>query len=285
MKKILTTLLVVATVMGMVIPAMANPQKPVAVATNAKDLGITVDGANTAASTVDQAQNINGDVYNWALGVGTGGNVNAQSTAVGVANAGNTDSILNCGGGAGTGTGTGTGTATGTGTGNNGAGTGTDAASNNGGGAGSGGSDNLADQSGNGVNAAGNGGSADTSGNSGASGSAGGSGSGGATATGTGVGTGVGGNGGDCSNSAMNEVSSGNVEAMAGSPEGFSGDVNQGNSITQNAVADITTSQSLTQPVAVFDVQAALAIDPATQTYVDSMLDETLEEMDTFNIS
>ncbi|VVB92754.1 Uncharacterised protein [uncultured archaeon] len=282
MNKILTTLLVLATVAGMVIPAMANPQNPVADARNAKDLGVTVDGALTAASTVTQEQNINGDVYNWALGVGTGGNVNAQSTAVGVATAGDPDSIVNCGGGAGTGTGTGAGTATGTGTGNTGAGTGTGTANNNGGVGGAGGSDNLASD---GINEAGNGGDSDAAGDAAGAGSAEGSGVGAATATGTGVGTGIGGDGGDCSNTAMTEVSSGDVAAIGGSPEGFSGDVAQENEITQDATAVITTSQSLTQPVSIVDVQAALAIDPAMQHYVDSMLTEDLTSTPTTIIS
>ncbi len=304
MNKILTTLLVVATVIGMVIPAMANPQEPVAVAKNVKDLQIMVEGALTSTNAVTQEQNVNGDVTNWALGIGTGGNVNAQSTAAGITNAGNTDSVVNCNGGSGTGNGDGTATgtsesdnvadgtgqATGTGT---GAGTGDSTGTGNGGGAGHGGNDNMAEDD----SGAGNGGSADAAGSSDASGAGVGEGSGGANGEGTamgesstgvaaeGTGMGHGGNGGDCSNSGETMVTSGDVAAMGGNPEGFSGDVEQKNVIKQDATSVIATSQELNQPVTVVDLQGALALDPTSQEYFDSMFEETIAPIGDTNIS
>ncbi len=225
MKKIVTMLLIVATVIGMM-PAMANPtvnSDPTG-GVNDKDLGVDLTGANTATNSVNQQLINNGDVSNWAQGIAVGGNVAAQSTAGAVANAANSDNLAGCNGASGEGNGDGTGAGTGTG---------------NGGAIGDV-KDNMESNAGNGANGAGQG-----------------------AGVGQGTGMGHGGKGGSgCNNNApaTSTAAAGDVsDNMAGSPEGFSGDVNQINAIVQVATANIDNDQNLEQKVKIKEWQDASA--------------------------
>ncbi|NJD77164.1 MAG: hypothetical protein FIB08_08745 [Candidatus Methanoperedens sp.] len=250
MKKIVTMLLIVATVIGMM-PAMANPTaiSTSTGGTNEKALGVDVNGANTATNSVNQQLINNGDISNWAQGIAMGGNVAAQSTAGAVANSANTDNLAGCNGGSGTGTGTGAGTGTG-----NGVGTGT------GGGASNGNvQDNLNTNAGN---------SADGTG----------AGTGTGTGKGNGEGMGHGGKGGSgCNNDASSTATAMSGDAsdnMGGSPEGFSGDVNQINAVVQLAKADIYNEQNLEQKVKIKEWQDASAYDEAAVDIWKSIIQE-----------
>ncbi len=246
MRKILTMLLVVATVIGMVIPAMANPQKQYAVPTATKDIAIMVEGALTSTSTVDQNQEVNGDVSNWALGVGTGGNLDARSTAAGVQAVGNVDSLGGCNNGDPLATGTANG------------GQGSNPATANGG------STNVGAGSGNAA-------SVGTGGNGGGA---------------AGAGTANANSASDCSNRGNQAVNAGPTgnDNMINGPEGFSGDNIQTNTISQVATALQTTDQDLAQPVTVIDTQSATATDTASQQYIDNLLNENLTENDPVNV-
>lgn len=242
MKKIVTMLLIVATVIG-TMPAMANPTavSTSTGGTNEKALAVDVNGANTATNSVNQQLINNGDLSNWAQGIAIGGNVAAQSTAGAVANAANSDNLAGCNGGSGTGTGTGTGTGVGTGT---------------------GGSASAGDLQDNMNTAAGNG--AD--------------GKGVGKGKGNGEGMGHGGKGGSgCNNDADSTAVATSGDAsdnMGGSPEGFSGDVNQINAVVQLAKADIYNEQNLEQKVKIKEWQDASAYDKATVDIWKSIIQE-----------
>ena len=94
MKKILTMLLIVATVTGMAVPAIANPQnEPIAVATNIKGIFMEVDGAIPTNNNVVQGLANTGGLSNWAMGIAEGGNADATSANVGAANSGATSGV------------------------------------------------------------------------------------------------------------------------------------------------------------------------------------------------
>ncbi len=150
---------------------------------------------------------------------GIGGNANAISGNIGTQTTGSDNMVNGCNAGHGTATGTGSGTGAGTG------------------GAANGGFDNLADHG----SAAGNGGGAGGSG----------------VGAGTGTGTGVGGSTNGCnsaSTSNLDQASSANAEGGA-----INGDVDQSNTVKQDALAEIDVHQSLTQPVDIREFQVANA--------------------------
>ncbi|KCZ72052.1 hypothetical protein ANME2D_01453 [Candidatus Methanoperedens nitroreducens] len=74
MKKIFVLLLLVSTVIGMAVPAMANP-------TNWKEIKIDIDGYNFATSNTEQKLVNEGDLTNSVVGLGAGGDAAALSTA------------------------------------------------------------------------------------------------------------------------------------------------------------------------------------------------------------
>ena len=89
MKKVLTMLLVVAFVVGMM-PAMANPtaNSTSTGGSNVKDLTVNTEGSNTAASDIAQALDNSGDLSNRIVNVAVGGNADADSANIGLANSG-----------------------------------------------------------------------------------------------------------------------------------------------------------------------------------------------------
>jgi hypothetical protein len=95
MKKILTLLLMVATVIGMTMPALANPQvEPIAVAQNVKDLFVQIDGAIPTTNNVGQGASNAGNQDNLLWGEAAGGNAESMSADVGVSNSGASSGVI-----------------------------------------------------------------------------------------------------------------------------------------------------------------------------------------------
>jgi len=92
----LKVLLILAAVIGMAIPAMANPKnEPISVASNTKDIFVQVDGANVANNGIAQVLNNYGDQTNFAQGIAVAGDATANSANVGYANSGATSAAAN----------------------------------------------------------------------------------------------------------------------------------------------------------------------------------------------
>ena len=95
MNKILTVLLIVATVIGMTAPAMANPQnEPIAVSKNIKDIFVEVEGAIPTNNNIGQTLTSSGALSNSIYGSAIGGDAYAGSANVGAANSGATSGVL-----------------------------------------------------------------------------------------------------------------------------------------------------------------------------------------------
>jgi hypothetical protein len=243
MKKTWIMLLTGMLVIGLIPGAMANPKiDSNSQAQNEKQLTVTVDGANAADAAINQILTNNGAQDNHNAGIG--GNANAISGNIATLNqnAGNDNLLSGCNGGgasgvAGQGVGTGNGAGNGVGTGTGGAG-------------GNGGSDNLAEHH----SDAGNGGAADGAGKGEGAGAGIGAGKGGSSPA-------KAGNGGSGCNSNSNNFGEQDQksDAKAIGGEGNSGDVDQSNTVKQDALAEIDVHQSLTQPVDIREFQVANA--------------------------
>ncbi len=89
MKRTLKILLIIATLIGIAIPAMANPEnEPIGVAKNLDSILVNLGGNNAVNNNVVQSLANLGSQTNWAQGTASTGNAVANSANVGYADSG-----------------------------------------------------------------------------------------------------------------------------------------------------------------------------------------------------